>query len=90
MSVLKLPLLVDLQEKIGELVISISSCPTTVILETVLNLCTQKNVVVVTLTAGIMFLLFTCMHFRVWGILRRWSACAPTACEVVRDCETLH
>jgi len=42
-------------------------------------------VVVVTSTAGIMFLLFTCMHFWVWEILRRWSACAPTACEVVRD-----
>jgi hypothetical protein len=26
------------------------------------------------------------MHFWVWGILRRWSACAPTAYEVVRDC----
>jgi len=27
MSVLKLPLLVDLQQKVGELVISITSCP---------------------------------------------------------------
>jgi hypothetical protein len=25
----------------------------------------------VTLTTGIIFLLFTCMHFRVWGILRK-------------------
>jgi hypothetical protein len=33
-----------------------------------------------------MFLLFTFLLFWVWGILRRWSACAPTACEVVRDC----
>jgi len=40
----------------------------------------------VTLTTGIMFLLFTCMHFWVWGILRKWSACAPTAYEVVRVC----
>jgi hypothetical protein len=40
----------------------------------------------VTLTVGIMFLLFTCMQFWAWGILRRWSACAPTACEVIRDC----
>jgi hypothetical protein len=31
----------------------------------------------------------TCMHFWVWGILRRCSACAPTACEVVRDCRTM-
>jgi hypothetical protein len=34
---------------------------------------------------GIMFLLFTCMHNWLWGILRRWSACAPTACELVSD-----
>jgi hypothetical protein len=31
--VLKLPLLVDLQQKIGELVLSINSCPSTIILE---------------------------------------------------------
>jgi len=40
----------------------------------------------VTLTSGIMFLLFTCMHFWVWKILLMWSVCAPTAFEVVRDC----
>jgi hypothetical protein len=34
-----------------------------------------KNVVMITLTTGIMFLLFTCIRFWVWGILRRWSAC---------------
>jgi hypothetical protein len=39
-----------------------------------------------TLTTGIMFLIFTCMLFWVWEILRRWSACAPTAYEVVHDC----
>jgi hypothetical protein len=33
-----------------------------------------------------MFLLFTSMHFWVLGILRRWSAFAPTAYEVVSDC----
>jgi hypothetical protein len=38
----------------------------------------------VTLIIGMMFLLFTGMHFWVWGILQRWSACAPTAYEVVR------
>jgi hypothetical protein len=43
----------------------------------------RKNVVVVTLTIGIMFLLFTCLHFWVWGILRR---CTPTAYEMVRAC----
>jgi hypothetical protein len=37
MSVLKLPLLVDLQQKVGELVLSIISCPTVIILENTLN-----------------------------------------------------
>jgi hypothetical protein len=36
-SVLKLPLLADLQEKVGELVLSISSCPSIIILENTLN-----------------------------------------------------
>jgi hypothetical protein len=40
----------------------------------------------ITLTTGIIFLLFTCMHFWVWGILRRWSVCDASAYEVVRDC----
>jgi hypothetical protein len=40
----------------------------------------------VNLTTGIIFRPFTYMHFWVWGILRRWPACAPTAYEVVRDC----
>jgi hypothetical protein len=39
-----------------------------------------------TLATGILFLLFTCMHVLVWGTLRRWSAFAPTAYEVARDC----
>jgi hypothetical protein len=48
----------------------------------------RKYVVMVTLTTGIMFLLFTCMHFWVWGIFAKevGSASAPTVCEVVRDC----
>jgi hypothetical protein len=46
----------------------------------------RKNVDMVNLTTGIMFLLFTCMHFWVREILRRWFASAPTAYEVVRDC----
>jgi hypothetical protein len=37
MSVLKLPLLVDLQQKVGELVISITSRPSIIILENTLN-----------------------------------------------------
>jgi hypothetical protein len=33
MSVLKLPLLVDLQQKVGKLVLSITSCPPIIILD---------------------------------------------------------
>jgi hypothetical protein len=40
----------------------------------------------VTLTTGMVLLLFTCMHIWAWRILRRWYACAPTAYEVVRNC----
>jgi hypothetical protein len=36
----------------------------------------RKNVVVVTLTTGVMFLLFTGMHFRVWGILQVLRVCS--------------
>jgi hypothetical protein len=41
----------------------------------------------VSLTTCIIFLLFTCMHFWVWGILWKnlWSMCTPTAYDVVRD-----
>jgi hypothetical protein len=35
---------------------------------------------------SLLFLLFTCMHFLVAVNLRRWSACASNASEVVRDC----
>jgi hypothetical protein len=41
MSVLKLPLLVDLQQKAGELVLSITSC-ITVTLENALNQCIEE------------------------------------------------
>jgi hypothetical protein len=40
----------------------------------------------ITLTIDTVFLLLTCVHFWVWGVLRRLSACAPTAYEVARDC----
>jgi hypothetical protein len=33
-----------------------------------------------------MFLLFTCVHFWVWGILRRWAACRPIVFEVIHSC----
>jgi hypothetical protein len=42
MTVLKLPLLDDLQQKVRELVLSITSCPTIIILETALILCEAK------------------------------------------------
>jgi hypothetical protein len=48
-----------------------------------------KNVLMVTLATSIMFLLFSCMHFCVWGILRRQSACAPTAYKVFLDYRNL-
>jgi hypothetical protein len=68
--VLKLPLLVDLQQKAGELVLSITSCPIIIILENV-------EVVLVTLTIDITFLPFMCMHFWVWRILRKGVCLAP-------------
>jgi hypothetical protein len=71
MTVLKLPLLDDLQQKVRELVLSITSCPTIIILETALNLC-EENVVMVALTMGTMFFLFTCLQFWVWAILPWW------------------
>jgi hypothetical protein len=42
MSVLKLPLLADLQQKVGELVLSIPSCATIIVSENVLNYCKGK------------------------------------------------
>jgi hypothetical protein len=37
MPVLKLPFLADLQQRIGELVVSVTSCPSIIILENALN-----------------------------------------------------
>jgi hypothetical protein len=42
----------------------------------------------VTLITDIIFFLFTCMHYWVWGILQRWYTCAPAAYEVVRNCRS--
>jgi RsiW-degrading membrane proteinase PrsW (M82 family) len=88
MSVLKLPLFADLQQKVGELVLSITSCLQSLFYKMLERCVQKKNVVMVTLITGIMFLLFTCMHFA-WGILRRWSTCAPSACKAVRIAESL-
>jgi hypothetical protein len=81
MSVLNLHLSVDLQQKEGECDLSITSSPRKYV-----KLVYRKNVVMVTLTTSIMFPLLTCIHFWVWRILRRWSACAPIAYEVIWDC----
>jgi hypothetical protein len=51
MSELKLSLLADLERKVGELVISVISCPSIFISEN--TLACRKNVVMVTLTTGI-------------------------------------
>jgi hypothetical protein len=42
MSVLKLILLVDLQKKVGKLVLYITSCLTLIVLENALKLCIKK------------------------------------------------
>jgi hypothetical protein len=82
MFVLKMPLLVDLQQKVDEFVPSITSRPSTVILENTLHWCMEKccygnfkhryNV--------------SPFHFCARGILLRWSTCARTAYDVVRNC----
>jgi hypothetical protein len=46
----------------------------------------RKNVVMVTLTTGIKFPVFPCIHFWIQGILKRWHPCPSTAYEVVSDC----
>jgi hypothetical protein len=37
------------------------------------------NMIMATLTTGVMYILFTFMHLLVWGIVRKWSAHAPIA-----------
>jgi hypothetical protein len=55
MSLLKLPLLVDLQRKLGEIFLSITSCTSIIILGKYYKLVHRQNVVMVTLTTGKMF-----------------------------------
>jgi hypothetical protein len=55
----KLPLLVDLQLKVGESLLSVRHCPSI----------SRKDVAMVTLSIGIIFLLLTSMHFWVWEAL---------------------
>jgi hypothetical protein len=83
MSVLKLALLIDLQQEGRGIssfhnVLSYINC-----FIKMLRSSEYKYVVMVPFTIDIMFLLFTCMHSWMRGILRRWSACAPTAYELV-------
>jgi hypothetical protein len=42
MSVLKLPLLVNLQQKVGEIVLTITFCTSLTILQNILNKCVEK------------------------------------------------
>jgi hypothetical protein len=86
MSVLKLPFLVDLPQKVGDLLLSVTSSFNPYFRK-YFELVYRKNVVIVTLTTGTMFLLFTCIHFSVWGILQRWFMCELTAYEVVYNCQ---
>jgi hypothetical protein len=68
MSVLKLTLLVDFQHKVGELVLYITSCPLSIVLKKYFKIAYRKCGYG-KLTTGIMFLIFTCMQFWVWGSL---------------------
>jgi uncharacterized membrane protein YphA (DoxX/SURF4 family) len=85
LSVLKLPLLVGLQQKVSELVLSITLSFNNYFIK-YFKLVYRKNVIMETVTTAIMFLLFTCMLFWVWTILRRWSVCSSTTHEVVCCC----
>jgi hypothetical protein len=58
---LKLPLTVDLEQKVCDIT-SFHNFLTYNRSFRKWYCCTEKNVVMVTLTTGIMFLLFTCMH----------------------------
>jgi hypothetical protein len=89
---LKLPLCSDFHQKVRQIQLVI---PATLLsykhyFRKYFNLvCKMWLGLMVTLTNGIIFLLFTCMHFLVLGILRKRSACSPNACEVVRHCRKL-
>jgi hypothetical protein len=58
-SVPNLPLLTDLEQKVGELVLSITPSPSIIIFIEYFKLEYRKNVVIVTLATGIIFSLFT-------------------------------
>jgi hypothetical protein len=62
---MSVPLLVNLQQKVGELVLSITSCPR-INFRKYVKLLYRKNVVTMSLTTGIMSPLFTCMLFWMW------------------------
>jgi ABC-type transport system involved in Fe-S cluster assembly fused permease/ATPase subunit len=76
MSVLKLSLLAYFQHKVGEISYLLSFNHYFI---KYFKLVYRQNVVMVTLITVIMFLLFTCMHFSVRGILRKWSATAESS-----------
>jgi hypothetical protein len=49
MSVINLSLLVGIQQKVSELVLSVTSCPSIIILENTVKLVYGKNVIMVTM-----------------------------------------
>jgi hypothetical protein len=67
MSALKLPLIADLKQEIGELVFFPVTSSLSYFIK-YFKVVYIKTVVKLTLTTGVMFLLFTCTHFWVWGI----------------------
>jgi hypothetical protein len=62
MSVLKLPLLDDFQWKVGALIAS-TTLVLKLLLQKMLFKLVYKNAVMVSLTTGIIILLFTCVYF---------------------------
>jgi hypothetical protein len=65
MSMLKLPFLVDLQQKVGNF-LSFNNY-----FKKYFKLVCRNTVVVITLATGVMFHLFPCMYFLMFGSLRR-------------------
>jgi hypothetical protein len=59
----KTALLVDLRQKVGKLVLCITFLCFSHYFRKYFKLVYRKNVVIVTLTTGIMFIQFACMHF---------------------------
>jgi hypothetical protein len=74
MSVIKLPLLFDLQQIVGELVFSVTSCPIIIILENDLNWCRYVKMWLGNYDRRYNVSPVHLMYFWVWWLLRRWSS----------------